>query len=79
MANIYPLIKIALPKAKCNCVCLDRQGKYIISGWNDSTIRIFLAKDGKQYKKMENCHFGQVKKVLINTSLNILISGGQKG
>lgn len=52
MANIYPLIKIALPKAKCNCVCLDRHGKYIISGWSDATIRIFFAHDGKQYKKM---------------------------
>ena len=58
---------------------LTKDGKHIISGWNDDCIRFFSPTTGKQTKKIENSHAGQVTAMISNPGSDRLISGGDNG
>jgi hypothetical protein len=65
-----------MPKINCSSVCIDKYGKYIISAWSDSSLRIYHAYNGKLSKKMSNCHPGPISKVILDFNQYKIISGG---
>lgn len=40
-ANIHEILRLQVPNVECNCVCFTRDGKTILSGWDDGKIRAF--------------------------------------
>lgn len=52
MKDLKPQLKIGIPKVLCNSICVDKYGKFIISGWSDGSIRMFQAYNGKLIKKL---------------------------
>jgi len=45
-ATRLEMLRIRVPKLKCNCVTLTPDGGLIISGWGDGKIRAFLPQTG---------------------------------
>ena len=45
-----------VPKLECFCVQFMNDGKSIISGWNDGTIRAFYPQSGKPMYVINDAH-----------------------
>ena len=57
--SLQPILKIALPKAKCTAICFPKMARLILSGWSDDTIRFFSAENGKMVHKVPMANLGQ--------------------
>jgi WD40 repeat protein len=57
-----------------NCICLDRMGKYILTGSSDRSVKIFSAFDGRFMATFQNAHdaFGIVNLMHINYENTLL-------
>lgn len=62
--ELKPIIKITLPKVVCISLCLPKNGKHIISGWDDDCIRIFSPVNGKLMHKIPIANLGIVTKIV---------------
>lgn len=73
------LLRISVPTANCNCVTFQRDGKGIVSGWDDGKIRVFLPQSGKLRQVIGDAHLGGVTAVSTTSDSARLVSGGAHG
>lgn len=84
------LVRIAVPNIECNCICFNRTGTAIISGWSDGKIRAFGPQSGKLLFVINDAHKNFESKKIIGvltgvTSLVVshdnqkIVSGGSDG
>lgn len=62
--SLAPAMRIMVEKATCLSLHFPKNGKYIVSGWNDDCIRIFSPKNGKLVHRITNCNLGKVTVVI---------------
>lgn len=58
---------------------IPRDGKSIISGWNDDCIRFFNPVTGKEVNKINKANNSEVTALKLTDRLDQLISGGKNG
>jgi len=50
------LLRIEVPGLECYCLYFTKDGKSILSGWNDGKIRAFLPQSGKLLYAVNDAH-----------------------
>ncbi|XP_063534356.1 cilia- and flagella-associated protein 52 [Cydia strobilella] len=73
------LLRISVPNFTCSSVLFSGDGKSIVSGWNDGTIRAFTPLTGRLMYAIFNTHNKGTSALAMNSSGNTLISGGCEG
>lgn len=73
------LLRISVPNMTCNAVTIMRDGKSIISGWNDGRIRAFYPESGKPMYTMDNAYGGSVTSLATFADCRHVISGSNLG
>jgi WD40 repeat protein len=48
----------------CLSINFPKNGKYILSGWSDDSIRIFSPKNGKLIHHVRESNLGKVKEMI---------------
>lgn len=46
-SNRHEILRLQVPNVEANCVCFTKDGKTILSGWDDGKIRAFYPQSGK--------------------------------
>lgn len=77
--NRNELLRIQVPNLECLCVCFARDGKSIISGWDDGKIRAFRPQTGKLMYAINDAHRNGVTAITTTADCKRIISGGQGG
>lgn len=54
--NRQELLRIDMHGLECNCITFMKDGKSILSGWNDGKIRAFLPQSGKLLFSINDAH-----------------------
>jgi WD40 repeat protein len=57
-----------------NCLCFDRTGRYILTGSDDKTIKVFSCYDGRLMATLRG-HEGKIVAMAINFENSLLASG----
>ncbi|KAM4663854.1 cilia- and flagella-associated protein 52 [Discoglossus pictus] len=73
------LLRITVPNMSCNAIEFMRDGKSIISAWNDGKIRAFTPESGRLMYVIENAHSMGVTAMAITSDCKRIISGGGEG
>eukprot|EP01147_Barroeca_monosierra_P004885 gene4883-6899_t len=73
------LLAINVPGIECNAIDFTPDGKFIITGWEDGVIRVFLPQSGKEKLQMQNAHSKGVTAVAVTNDCTRIISGGGDG
>ena len=55
-----PIIKISVPKTTCLSICFPKNGKFILSGWDDDCVRIFSPSNGTLMLNIRNANLEKV-------------------
>lgn len=77
--NRQELLRIQVPNLECNCVAFMRDGKSIISGWNDGKIRAFYPQSGKLMYVINDAHVHGVASIASTADCQRIVSGGAEG
>lgn len=73
------LLRIEVPRMTCNSVFVMRDGRSILSGWNDGKIRAHTPETGKPLYIIEDCHYSGVTAIAATTDCMRVITGGAEG
>uniref|UniRef100_A0A8C5R5C0 Cilia- and flagella-associated protein 52 n=1 Tax=Leptobrachium leishanense TaxID=445787 RepID=A0A8C5R5C0_9ANUR len=73
------LIRITVPNVTCLAIDFMRNGKSIISAWNDGKIRAFTPESGRLMYTIENAHSMGVTAIATTSDCKKIISGGGEG
>lgn len=73
------LLRIHIKGLEALCVALTRDGKQIISGWNDGKIRAFLPQSGKLIYVIHDAHDDGVTAITTTSDGKRIVSGGGDG
>ena len=73
------LLRIVVPNFTSNSVIFARDGKSVISAWNDGVIRAFTPLSGKLIYAIPNAHNKGCSSVAITSNGKTLVSGGIEG
>lgn len=73
------LLRIVVPNFTSNSVLFSRDGKSIISAWNDGVIRCFTPLTGKLIFAIPNAHNKGCTAVALTANGKTLVSGGVEG
>eukprot|EP01048_Picozoa_sp_COSAG05_P006553 COSAG05_NODE_432_length_9860_cov_10.291056_2_plen_606_part_00 len=73
------LLRIRVPNLVCSCICFSKDGKAILSGWSDGTIRAFGPQSGKLLYAIPDAHQGGVTALCSTNDCERVISGGSDG
>ncbi|XP_048871689.1 cilia- and flagella-associated protein 52 [Brienomyrus brachyistius] len=73
------LLRITVPNMACNAVDFMRDGKSIISAWNDGKIRIFTPESGTLSGIIHNAHSMSVTAIAGTRDCRRIVSGGGEG
>ena len=74
------LLRIQVPNLECLSLCFTKDGKTILSGWNDGKIRAFKPQSGALMFTINDAHTpGGVTALVSSNDSSKLISGGQDG
>lgn len=73
------LLRIEVPGLECFCLSFMRDGKSIVSGWNDGKIRSFLPQSGKLYYAINDAHNHGVTALALTGDCEKIVSGGMEG
>lgn len=71
------LLRVALPRSDCNCICVPADGKIIITGWADGRIRGYSPQSGKEVWVIAGAHLNGVTAVAARGKL--VVTGGATG
>lgn len=74
--NRNELLRINVPGLECSCVIISKDGKSIISGWNDGKVRAFYPESGKLMYTVHDCHAKGVTAVALSSDGTRLVTGG---
>lgn len=77
--KMQELLRIMVPNFTAAAVIFSRDGKSIISGWNDGIIRAFTPLTGKLIYSIANAHNKGCSALSISSNGRILVSGGCEG
>ena len=73
------LLRIRVPNLECNCVAFTKDGKAIVSGWSDGSIRAFGPQSGKLMYVIGDAHGGGVTAITSTNDCERIVSGGKDG
>lgn len=73
------LLRIRVPNLECLCVTFSRDGKAILSGWDDGKIRAFRPQSGQLLYVINDAHRDGVTALTVTHDGTRVISGGQCG
>ncbi|XP_071968734.1 cilia- and flagella-associated protein 52 [Engystomops pustulosus] len=73
------LLRITVPNVTCNAIQFMRDGKSILSGWNDGKIRAFTPESGRLMYQIENAHTNGVTAIAATSDCRRIVSGGGDG
>lgn len=73
------LLRIVVPNFESKCVTFSRDGKSIVSAWNDGIIRAFTPLTGKLMYAIPNAHNKGCTAVALTSNGKTLVSGGVEG
>ncbi|MEE6506774.1 hypothetical protein FKM82_007846, partial [Ascaphus truei] len=73
------LLRITVPNMSCQAIEFMRDGKSIISAWNDGTIRAFMPESGRVMYVIENAHSMGVTAIAATSDCKKIVSGGGEG
>ncbi|XP_037265448.1 cilia- and flagella-associated protein 52 isoform X2 [Falco biarmicus] len=73
------LLRIVIPNVTCHAVDFMRDGKSIISAWNDGKIRAFMPETGRLMYVINNAHSLGVTAIAATSDCKRIISGGGEG
>ncbi|XP_030362454.1 cilia- and flagella-associated protein 52 isoform X1 [Strigops habroptila] len=73
------LLRIVIPNVTCHAIEIMRDGKSIISAWNDGTIRAFTPETGQPMYVVNHAHSLGVTAIAATSDCKRIISGGGEG
>lgn len=73
------LLRIQVPNLTCLCLALARDGKSIVSGWDDGKIRAFAPESGKLQYVIPDAHADAVTALTLTSNGARIVSGGRDG
>ncbi|XP_040187051.1 cilia- and flagella-associated protein 52 [Rana temporaria] len=73
------LLRITIPNMTCNAIEFTRDGKSILSAWNDGKIRAFTPESGRPMYQIENAHSMGVTAIAVTSDCKRIVSGGGEG
>ncbi|PIO15727.1 hypothetical protein AB205_0206300, partial [Aquarana catesbeiana] len=73
------LLRITIPNMTCNAIEFTRDGKSILSAWNDGKIRAFTPESGRLMYQIENAHSMGVTAIAVTSDCKRIVSGGGEG
>ncbi|XP_052544249.1 cilia- and flagella-associated protein 52 [Tympanuchus pallidicinctus] len=73
------LLRIVIPNMTCYAIEFMRDGKSIISAWNDGKIRAFLPESGREKYVINNAHSLGVTAIAATNDCKRILSGGGEG
>ncbi|XP_074745130.1 cilia- and flagella-associated protein 52-like [Strix uralensis] len=73
------LLRIVVPNMICHAIDVTRDGKSIISAWNDGNIRAFLPQSGQPMYEINHAHSLGVTAIATTSDCKRIISGGGEG
>jgi len=73
------LLRIRVPNLECLCVTFSRDGKSILSGWDDGKIRAFRPQSGQPLFVINDAHRDGVTALAVTFDGTRIISGGECG
>uniref|UniRef100_A0A2K5ILM4 Cilia- and flagella-associated protein 52 n=1 Tax=Colobus angolensis palliatus TaxID=336983 RepID=A0A2K5ILM4_COLAP len=73
------LLRITVPNMTCHSIDFMRDGKSIISAWNDGKIRAFAPETGRLMYVINNAHRIGVTAIATTSDCKRVISGGGEG
>ncbi|EAT39137.1 AAEL009035-PA [Aedes aegypti] len=78
-SRMQELLRIVVPNFASSSIVFSRDGKSIISAWNDGVIRAFTPLTGKLIYAIPNAHNKGCSSVAVTSNGKILVSGGIEG
>jgi cilia- and flagella-associated protein 52 len=73
------LLRIIVPNFICATITFARDGKSIMSGWNDGAIRAFTPLSGKLIFTIPNAHNKGCSALALTSNCRTLVSAGIEG
>ncbi|XP_066442698.1 cilia- and flagella-associated protein 52 [Eleutherodactylus coqui] len=73
------LLRITVPNVTCNGIQFMRDGRSILSAWNDDKIRAFTPESGRLMYQMEHAHNMGVTAIAATSDCKRIVSGGGDG
>ncbi|KFQ22946.1 WD repeat-containing protein 16, partial [Mesitornis unicolor] len=73
------LLRIVIPNVTCHAIEITRDGKSIISAWDDGRIRAFTPETGRLMYVIDNAHSVGVTAIAATSDCKRIISGGGEG
>ncbi|KAI3387679.1 hypothetical protein SNEBB_005282 [Seison nebaliae] len=73
------LKRITIPNKDCSCISFMRDGKSIVSGWNDGKIRSFYPETGNLMYEIHDTHHKGVTALATTSDCGSIVSGGGEG
>lgn len=78
-SKMQELLRIVVPNFASSSIVFSRDGKSIISAWNDGVIRAFTPLSGKLIYAIPNAHNKGCSSVAVTSNGKIVVSGGIEG
>jgi len=78
-SNANELLRINVPNLTCLCVFIMKDGRSIVSGWNDGKIRAFSPTSGSLLYTVNDAHNNGVTSLRGTNDCRKMISGGGDG
>lgn len=79
VTKFQELLRIVVPNFQAASVLFSRDGKSIVSAWNDGVIRAFTPLTGKLIYAIPNAHNKGCSAIAMTSNCKILVSGGIEG
>ena len=73
------LLRMNVPKVECYCVAFSADGKTILSGWSDGSVRGYFPQSGKLKFQINDAHPQGVTSLVGTSESQRLVTGGQDG
>ncbi|KAF6201741.1 hypothetical protein GE061_004136 [Apolygus lucorum] len=73
------LLRITVPNFTCSSLIFTHDGKSIVTGWNDGTVRGFAPQSGKHIYTITDAHNKGVSALGLTKDGRTLMTGGQEG
>lgn len=79
MVRGQELVRIKVPNMTCNTLAIMKDGKSIISGWDDGRIRAFFPESGKPMYRMEKGYGSSITALATFNDCTKIVSGSNLG